>query len=167
MAKKKAAKAKKAKKPMKINKPKKAAKSSFKTDRSAAKKTRALANVPRTPSDRTLPGLEDRAIRELEDIGSVYADIRDQRIRLSREEGSLKDTAKKVMHKHNKTVYRSKTIEIVLTAGEEDIKVKIRKDDGQDALPAANQPAGEAIATDDGGMNGDPFGDADAPAGEE
>jgi len=137
----------KAKKNLKIVKPPKAAKkakaaktATWKPERASKK---ALSNVPRTPRDRALPGMEDAAIQPLEEIGAIYADIRDQRQRLTREEASLKESARALMHKHGKTVYRSKTIEIVLHAGAEDIKVKVRGG-GENTADASNEAPGEA-----------------------
>lgn len=144
------AKKKKAAKPPKMKKPKKAAKparaakkpKTWKSDRAK----RALKNVPRTPRERPLPGMEDARIQALEDIGVMYADIRDQRVALSGEEQSLKEQAKKLMHKHGKTVYRSKTIEILLTEASEDIKVKVRKEADQDALAERSQAREKEIS---------------------
>jgi hypothetical protein len=70
--------------------------------------------------------IEDARIAELDKIGYRYAEIRDARIELNRQESALKLLAIKAMHKHGKTVYRHGTIDIALLLGEEDIKVKIR-----------------------------------------
>lgn len=75
-----------------------------------------------------LPGMEDRAIKPLEDIAASYADVRDRRIALNTEEADLKKTALALMHKYGKTVYKHDGIEIHLVAGEENVKVKIHKD---------------------------------------
>lgn len=81
--------------------------------------------------------MEDHAIQALDDIAASYAEIRDERIKLSQEEGSLKDHARRLMKQHSKTIYRHNGIEIRLVPGEEDVKVKVpRKAEDDDAPPA-------------------------------
>jgi hypothetical protein len=85
--------------------------------------------------------MEDHAIKALEDVARAYADIRDQRQELTSEEVKLKDRARQLMKQHKKTVYRHGGVEIRIVAGEEDVKVKVRKQDDE-------QPAGDvAIST--------------------
>jgi hypothetical protein len=79
---------------------------------------------PRQPD---LPGTEDRRLQPLDDLAAAYADVRDRRIDLSREEGELKARAIALMHQFEKTIYKHDGIEIRLVAGEEDVKVKVRK----------------------------------------
>lgn len=111
--------------------------------RKAAKPTKpakdAKVNNTRSsrPRQQDLPGTEDRAIKPLEDVAEAYADLRDRRIELNREEAELKVHVKKLMHKYDKTIYRREGIEIRLIDGEEDVKVKVRKP-GDDA-PADEQ----------------------------
>lgn len=56
------------------------------------------------PPDQTLPGMEDRAIKPAEDGASAYAEIRDQRIELNRDEcvwvreGQIVAVAHSVVH---------------------------------------------------------------------
>lgn len=80
-----------------------------------------------------MPGLEDHAIRPLEQVASEYADIRDQRMELSRQEVDLKTRAMKLMKKYGKTVYRHNGCEILIEPGEEVIKVKVKKEQDLDA----------------------------------
>jgi hypothetical protein len=86
------------------------------------------------PRQADLPGTEDRLLQPLEDIAAAYADVRDRRIDLNREEADLKASALELMHRFQKTIYKRDGIEIRLVAGEEDVKVKVRKatDDGAD-----------------------------------
>lgn len=74
-----------------------------------------------------LPGMEDRAIKALEDIAEAYAEVRDERIALNLREAELKQTAMALMKKHEKQIYRRNGIEIRVVPGEEDIKVRIKK----------------------------------------
>jgi hypothetical protein len=79
---------------------------------------------PRQPD---LPGTDDRLLQPLDDLAAAYADVRYRRIDLTREEGELKARAIALMHQFQKTIYKHDGIEIRLVAGEEDVKVKVRK----------------------------------------
>ncbi len=79
------------------------------------------------PKNQDLPGMESRTIKALEDVGAAYADIRDQRMALTKEEAALKASALKLMIKHDKTIYRSASVLIRRIPGEEDLKVRILK----------------------------------------
>ena len=93
------------------------------------------------PRNVDLPGLEDRAIKPLEDLAAAYADVRDRRIELNREEVELKTRALKLMHKYEKTVYKRNGIEIRIVPGDEAIKVKVAKGADPDADVAIASPA--------------------------
>jgi hypothetical protein len=84
------------------------------------------------PRQQDLPGTEDRAIKPLEDIAESYADCRDRRMELTKEETELKAHAITLMHKFGKTIYRHNGIEIRLKPGEEDVTVRIKKKRGED-----------------------------------
>lgn len=95
------------------------------------------------PRNQDLPGMEDRAIKPLEDVAAAYAGVRDRRIELNAEEAGLKATAMKLMRKYDKTVYRRDGITITIVPGEDDVKVKIAKageddDEDGDEAPAAS-----------------------------
>ena len=79
---------------------------------------------PRQPD---LPGTEDRRLQPLDDLAAAYAEVRDRRIDLTREEGELKARAIALMHQFQKTIYKHDGIEIRLVPGAEDVKVKVRK----------------------------------------
>lgn len=91
------------------------------------------------PRQQDLPGTDDRVLQPLEDIAAAYADVRDRRIDLNREEAELKAHALQLMHEFKKTIYKRDGIEIRLVAGEEDVKVKVRKatDDEDDESVAS------------------------------
>ena len=98
------------------------------TRQSRAEVERVLSGaLRRQPRAQHLPGMEDRAIQPLEQIAAAYADIRDQRIALNREDVGLKKSALRLMKKFGKVVYHRDGIEIRIVPGEDDIKVKIRK----------------------------------------
>lgn len=90
--------------------------------------SREVAPRPRgRPRQQDLPGTEDRILQPLDDIAAAYAEVRDRRIELNKEEAELKASALKLMHKFGKTVYRHDGIQILLIPGEEDVKVKVSK----------------------------------------
>lgn len=104
---------------------------------------------PKRPRQVDLPGTEDRAIKPLEDIAESYADVRDRRMALNKEEAELKTHALKLMHKYDKTIYRHDGIEIRIVDGEEDVKVKVKKatdEDDPDGDEQVEIEAGEADA---------------------
>jgi len=90
------------------------------------KKTAAASGKGR-PQKQALPGMEDRAIRPLEQAAAAYADIRDQRIALNVDEAKLKASLLTLMHKHGKTVYSRDGITITVIPEGESVKVKVRK----------------------------------------
>ena len=112
---------------------------------------------PRRPRQADLPGTEDRAIKPLEDIAAAYADVRDRRIELNKEEAELKAHALKLMHKFDKTIYRRHGVEIRLIEGEEDVKVKVKKPgEAEDDQAAADDTGGDQV---DVTNDDDPAGD--------
>ena len=141
-----------------------------KAAKTAAREKVSKIKTPK-PKAQDLPGMEDRAIAPLEQVAVAYAEIRDQRIALNKEEKSLKDTARRLMHKYKKTVYKHDGVEIRLVPGEEDVKVKVRSadadedagDDERDEVDLGD--AGEDAEDRDEGDT-DAAGDEDRAAGE-
>lgn len=76
--------------------------------------------------------MEDSAIAPLEQVAARYAEIRDERQALTREESSLKQSAMSLMKQYGKTHYKRDGIEITVLHGEDDIKVKVAKIDETD-----------------------------------
>lgn len=87
--------------------------------------------------------MQDRAIKPLEDLAASYADVRDRRMELNKEEHELKAHTLKLMKKYEKTIYRHDGIEIRIVPGEEDVKVKVKKPGDEDA--DEKQPVDEAV----------------------
>jgi hypothetical protein len=102
-----------------------------------AKRKKAIVTTTTRPRSAPLPGMEDRAIKPLEDVAAEYAEIRDSRIDLTQREHALKVHALRLMKKYEKTIYRHDGIEITVVPGEDDVKVKVKKADDDDAAPAA------------------------------
>lgn len=110
---------------------------------------RAGARSPR-PRAAALPGLEDHAIKPLEDVAEEYAAIRDERMQLTDREHDAKALALKLMKKYDKTIYRHNGIEITVIPGEDEIKVRVKKTDDDDADGDADGVAiGDAQQSDE------------------
>lgn len=97
-------------------------------------KAKTTIAAKKGPHPRALPGLEDRTIKPLEDVAEEYADIRDNRVELTAREHALKIHALQLMKKYDRVIYRHDGIEITVVPGEDDIKVKVKKesDDADD-----------------------------------
>lgn len=75
-----------------------------------------------------LPSMEDSAITELNQAALDYAEGRDERMEMTKQEVELKTKLIALMHKHGKTVYKYEDIEIELVPEGEKVKVRIKKD---------------------------------------
>lgn len=89
------------------------------------KATPPRKSAPRTPR---LPGMEDAKIEALEQVALDYAEIRDERMKLSSQEIDLKGKIIDLMHANKKTAYTYDNVSIVLTVEKEKVKVKIAKE---------------------------------------
>ncbi len=76
-----------------------------------------------------LPGVENSAIKEIEDAALEYAEGRDERMAATRVEVERKTKLIDAMHAANKTEYKRDGIEIKLTVEKEKVRVKIAKQD--------------------------------------
>jgi hypothetical protein len=79
------------------------------------------------PKQADLPGMESRMFPDLHEEARAYAEIRDERMELNKRESELKERVKKLMHSHDLKVYRYEEVEILLEAGEEDVKVRVKE----------------------------------------
>lgn len=112
-------------------------------------KKRTATTRPKKPKPTALPGMEDHAIPELENLAHDYADIRDRRMELTDQEHTLKINAVRLMHKHGKTIYQHDGVTITLVQGDEDVKVRVKKTaDDDDDTPATDSGAGAEFAED-------------------
>ena len=80
----------------------------------------------------SLEGMEDRQIKELQDAAVSYAEIRDERMDLNRQEVDLKAKLLALMKKHNKETYSYDGVEVNVVHEEETVKVKVKKKDEED-----------------------------------
>lgn len=76
-----------------------------------------------------LPGLEERAIRPLQEAAHTYAEIRDgdERMELSQSEHALKEKVLGLMKKYEKTHYSFNGVVIDIIPEAETVKVRIKK----------------------------------------
>jgi len=75
----------------------------------------------------TLPGVP-KGIPELEKIGLEYAEARDRRMEILKEEVNLKAKAMESMQKHGLLDYKVEGIHMQIVAGEAKLKVTVEKD---------------------------------------
>ena len=85
--------------------------------------------VKKAPRQDSLPTMENRKIKALQDAAMDYANIRDQRVALSAQEVDLKQKLIDLMHKHEKETYTYQGVTITLVMEQENVKVKIAKKD--------------------------------------
>jgi len=78
-----------------------------------------------------LPGMENRAIEELESAARRYAAIRDKRMALNEAEVKLKDLLLGLLKKHDKREYQRDGIRIWIKVEEETVKVKVDEEGGE------------------------------------
>lgn len=135
---------------------KRPARDGYPKKRAAGSSSAAKSDRPKRPEQGEL--IEDRRIKALDDVGRKYAEIRDARIELNREESVLKELAKKLMHQYDKTIYKHGEIEIILSPGEEEIRVKVK--------PVPEVSGGPADETEPAGGDETQPGDSE-PAGDE
>jgi len=87
-----------------------------------------MAKKKPSPKQKSLPGMEDRKIEALHSAALDYAEVRDERMDLLDKEIELKARLGKLMHEHGKTTYSYHGIVVTLVPGEENVKVKVKKD---------------------------------------
>jgi hypothetical protein len=92
-----------------------------------------VLETPETPRKKPrqarLPQMEDPQIEELEGSAENYADIRDQRMELTKEETAAKDELLGLMKKHGKTSYVHDGYDIKVIVESEKLKVRIKKEE--------------------------------------
>lgn len=81
------------------------------------------------PKQGRLPTMEDPEIEELENSAEEYADFRDQRMELTKEETRCKTELLALMKKHGRTSYVHDGYDIKVIVESEKLKVRIKKED--------------------------------------
>ena len=114
------------------------------TEISTRKGEYVMATRRQSPRDQDLPGMEDRAIKALEDLAFTYADLRDQRMALNQEEAALKAKLLAEMKQHGKERYRRGKIRIRVLA-KETVKVRVPKPEARtDEAPMSDRKSAAA-----------------------
>lgn len=106
------------------------------------KKSEKKVAVKKSPRQDSLPGLEDRALKSLENAALDYDDIKKQRMALTEQEVPAKALVRKLMHAAGKTDYVRGPIEIHLEFQPEDELVKVR------IHPEGDEPKGKKAKAD-------------------
>ena len=112
------------------------------------------AKAKKGPRQKALPGMENRAIKALDNAALTYAEARDARVAAMNPEREAKDVLLGLMHAHKRKVYQTANISISIVPEGEKLRVKIKKaddlteeelQDGQDVEPdeEEEEPADE------------------------
>lgn len=72
-----------------------------------------------------LPGMEEEKDNRVHEPALTYADVRDRRCALSKEEKQAKQALVDAMHKAGKTRYKYRELVVDLTSKGDDVKVRI------------------------------------------
>lgn len=94
----------------------------------SGRKLTPLAGRHNKPRQKRLPTMDDPALDEIETLAEDYADVRDRRIQLNKEEKPLKDGLLAQMKKHGKTTYHHGGVTVTVVPEGETVKVKIAKE---------------------------------------
>lgn len=97
--------------------------------------------VKKIARQESLPGLEDRAIKAIDNAAMDYAEVRDQRQALTADESSLKAELLELLKKHKKTHYKHGKVEVTLVTEKENVKVRVK--DENEEKPDDTQPEPE------------------------
>jgi hypothetical protein len=101
----------------------------------ATKKKAKKTAVKKGPRQKELPGMEDRKIRVLDDAALTYAEVRDARMDLTKQEAEAKARVADLMHANKKTHYKHGNILIDLVPEGESVKVKIKPEGSEEDEP--------------------------------
>jgi hypothetical protein len=93
----------------------------------------AKEEVKKAPRQKTFEVMEDAMIKEIEDAAQDYAEVRDNRMKLTLKEAELKEELHAAMKKHKKAKYFRAGIEVEVVSVEETVKVRIAKKEDKKA----------------------------------
>ena len=102
-----------------------------------AKPKAAAPVVKKGPRQKSLPGMEDRAIESLNDAALAYDEVKKERMGLTKQEVEAKKKVSDLMHAQKKKRYHFGNILIDLVPEGEKVKVKI--------LPEGTEPSDEDL----------------------
>lgn len=91
------------------------------------KKQKGKAAPPnrKRPKQSSLPGMENRSLKKLDDLAHEYADVRDDRMELTKRESELQNDLLTEMKKHKIHVYKYGDVRCEIIPEHERVKVKI------------------------------------------
>ena len=98
----------------------------------ATKKKTAAKEVKKGARQQQLPEMEDNKIAVLEDHALSYAEVRDERMGLSKREVELKGKLLDLMKVQKKEHYHRGNIKIDIVHEKENVKVKVRTASDED-----------------------------------
>jgi hypothetical protein len=108
------------------------------TKKKAAAKTKAKKAAPKPKKapvakhkiarQKSLPGMEDTKIAGIESCALDYAEMRDERQRIGKDEVTLKNRLLDLMHKAGKTEYHRNGISITVVTEKEMVKVRVKSE---------------------------------------
>lgn len=81
---------------------------------------------------KALPGMEERSIKELDDLCREYAGVRDKRMDLTKRESELQADLLTSMKKNKKRVYEYEDVRAEIVTEKTRVKVKIKKDEPEE-----------------------------------
>ena len=81
------------------------------------------------PKQKRLPEMDDPRIEELESLAESYAEIRDERMELNKQEFDLKSRLLTAMKFRKRTTYHRDGIDIKVVSEEETVKVRVKKEE--------------------------------------
>jgi len=91
-----------------------------------ATKKKPAKEVKKGPRQQYLPEMEDNKISVLEDLALSYAEVRDERMGLSKQEVELKGKLLDLMKAQKKEHYHRGNIKIDIVHEKENVKVKVK-----------------------------------------
>ena len=127
----------------------------------AAKKHANAKPVAKGPRQTSLPGMDDRAIRALNEAALSYDDVKKERMKLTEQEVELKEQVRELMHAQKRKHYRYKNIEIALEPEGEKVKVRVRSEGDEEETPEVEP---EEIEADEEANEFDEPDEAEPPA---
>jgi hypothetical protein len=92
----------------------------------------AKAAATKRAKQKDLPGMEARRIGELDQAALDYAQGRDERMEMTKQEVELKTVLIALMHRFGKKTYKYEDIEIELVPEGEKVRVRIAKKDEEE-----------------------------------
>jgi len=93
----------------------------------------------RIPRQDALPGIGDEKITAIENAALDYAELRDQRQELTKQEVELKGKLIDLMHAKKLTEYKRNGISVKLVVEEESVKVRVKEEGEEIKAPKQDE----------------------------